>query len=160
MALTSARRRCTLQSDSYFTLWKKKKQIMNMEWDVFVPWAGNESLGWTEFFPSCCLSPTLLSRCLIWAALMAQYELAVSCFGWYFVLGSHFATFNSKEFYSLRASVEVNSIVTARHTEYMQSSITLIFPLITNIVIIVLLDTNLESQKKLSKDTNSPLLLG
>lgn len=27
-ALTSARGRCTLQSDSYFTLWEEKKQIM------------------------------------------------------------------------------------------------------------------------------------
>lgn len=45
MALTSARGRCALQSDSYFTLWEDKKQIMNMERDSFVPWAGNKSLG-------------------------------------------------------------------------------------------------------------------
>lgn len=34
---------------------KGKKQIMNMEWDVFMPWAGNEFLGWSEVLLSWCL---------------------------------------------------------------------------------------------------------
>lgn len=159
IALTSARGRCTLQSDSYFTLWGEKKQIMNMDWDAYVPWAGDESSGWSEFLPSCCL-------CSIFLDLSSTHglcELVVNWFGWFFVLGSHFATFNSTEllFYSLRASVEVNSIVTARHTEglIIQSSITLIFPSITITVIVVLLDKNLECQKKLTKYTNTLLLL-
>lgn len=59
-------------------------------------------------------------------------------------------------FYSLRASPDINSIVTARHTKglIMQCLITVIFLLIT--IIIVLLDKNLESQKKLTKTKKFP----
>lgn len=61
------------------------------------------------------------------------------------------------------ASAEVNNAATVRYTEglIMQSSITLMFPFITNTIFIVLLNKKKwKSQKKFAKHTNSLLLLG
>lgn len=158
-ALTPARGRRALQPDSYFTLWKEKMQLMNMEWDAFVPWAGNESLGWSEFIPSCyapsCCLPAwseqkwpLWTGCkLVWVTLFWGHILLL------LIPESYFFFLNEGLYWC-------QNTVIARHIEdlTMQSSITL--PLLLTTVIIVLLAKNLKSQKKFTKYKNSLLLFG
>lgn len=73
--------------------------------------------------------------------------------GQLFVLGSHLVTLNFLGiiFHSLLASAEVNNAATVRQPEglIMQSSITLMFPLITNIIFTGLLNKKIRPKRSL-----------
>lgn len=89
MALTSARGRSALQSDSNFTLWEEKKQIMNMEWIFRL-----------KIIPSFLLSVFYLAVLLLdLSSIPGPCEPAVNQFGRLFVLGLHFASLNFRGLY-------------------------------------------------------------